>query len=218
VSHDARMEVWEHSRSEGGDKLVLLALAEHADKDTREAWPSIDRLSSWTGLGRRSVQRSLRKLERLREVVPVALGGGRQQSARYRIVPREGAMQPTLDGFGTARDDALYVADDALSADGNGVIGDLETVTQEGLNGDAHAAQTENSKKEPEPPSPLLAQGEEQGDLLVGSRRSSPSACRITSTTSGSRRSRSSATRTTGSRWTRRITCAAGSASATCRC
>lgn len=47
------------------DKLVLLSLASHADDAKRQAWPSVATMAFQTGLSRRSVQRSLRNLERL---------------------------------------------------------------------------------------------------------------------------------------------------------
>jgi helix-turn-helix protein len=45
------------------DKLVLLHLAEHADKDTGECWPGFGRLADYTGLTRRTVIYSINRLE-----------------------------------------------------------------------------------------------------------------------------------------------------------
>src|ERR1017187_10185244 len=47
------------------DKLVLLHLAEHADKDTGECWPGFGRLADFTGLTRRTVIYSINRLEEL---------------------------------------------------------------------------------------------------------------------------------------------------------
>lgn len=44
------------------DKLVLLHLAEHADKDTGECWPGFGRLADFTGLTRRTVIYSIKRL------------------------------------------------------------------------------------------------------------------------------------------------------------
>lgn len=47
------------------DKLVLLHLAEHADKDTGECWPGYGRLADFTGLTRRSVIYAIKRLAEL---------------------------------------------------------------------------------------------------------------------------------------------------------
>ena len=47
------------------DKLVLIALASHADNEKQEAWPSVETLEKKTSMSRRTIQRSLRKLEQL---------------------------------------------------------------------------------------------------------------------------------------------------------
>jgi pyocin large subunit-like protein len=47
------------------DKLVLLHLAEHADKETGECWPGFGRLADYTGLTRRTVIYSINRLEKL---------------------------------------------------------------------------------------------------------------------------------------------------------
>lgn len=46
-------------------KLVLLHLAEHADKDTGECWPGFGRLADFTGLTRRSIIYSINCLEKM---------------------------------------------------------------------------------------------------------------------------------------------------------
>ncbi len=53
------------------DKLVLLHLAEHADKETGECWPGFGRLADFTGLTRRTVIYSINRLEKL-EVITIA--------------------------------------------------------------------------------------------------------------------------------------------------
>ncbi|MCE7010036.1 helix-turn-helix domain-containing protein [Kibdelosporangium philippinense] len=45
--------------------ITLLALANHAGPDGRDAYPSVDRMMRYTRLSRRTVQRSLRSLEEL---------------------------------------------------------------------------------------------------------------------------------------------------------
>lgn len=77
--------VWDHSRSAGPERLVLLALADNAN-DEGECWPSIATIAAKTLISERSVQRHLRSLE-LRGVVVVEQVTGR--SNRYRITCQE---------------------------------------------------------------------------------------------------------------------------------
>lgn len=50
--------------------ITLLALANHAGPDGRDAYPSVDRMMRYTRLSRRTVQRSLRSLEELGLIRP----------------------------------------------------------------------------------------------------------------------------------------------------
>lgn len=67
--------VWERSSARGTHRLVLLALADHAD-DRGLCWPSMDRLAHRTRLSKRTVQRLCRDLAADNELT-VGLGGGR---------------------------------------------------------------------------------------------------------------------------------------------
>jgi hypothetical protein len=58
------------------DKLVLLHLAEHADKDTGECWPGFGRLAEFTGLTRRTVIYSINHLCGLGFICNHGMGGG----------------------------------------------------------------------------------------------------------------------------------------------
>lgn len=67
-------------------KLVLLALADHANDDG-ECWPGIPGLTRKTGLSDRAIQEHLRKLERagLLKITPRTDQQGRQISSLYRL-------------------------------------------------------------------------------------------------------------------------------------
>lgn len=95
-------EVWEHSESTGSARLVLLALADNADRTTREAWPSVRDLARRTHASERSVQRALRELAVLGEIESVAAGGFPRRPTRYRVLkPRSGRQAVTPpDGRG----------------------------------------------------------------------------------------------------------------------
>lgn len=69
-----------------GEKLLLLALADHADYDGNHIFPSVARQSWKTGISERQVQRLLRKLEARQILISVAhRKGGRGWATEYRI-------------------------------------------------------------------------------------------------------------------------------------
>lgn len=78
-------EVFEYSRAKYAARLVLLALADHADDEQRTAWPSLTRLGVKCRLDRANVARSLRTLEQLGELVRERAPGGGHETTRYRI-------------------------------------------------------------------------------------------------------------------------------------
>jgi hypothetical protein len=77
--------VWEHSRSKLSARLVLLAIADHANGDGVDAFPSTAQLMHKTGLSERGVQVAVAELVKLGEL-HVAAGGGRGRTNRYRVL------------------------------------------------------------------------------------------------------------------------------------
>lgn len=72
--------VWEHSETTGNDRLVLLAIADEADDDGTNAYPSIERLASKVRVNRATILRSITRLEDLGELAvtrPEKYGRGR---------------------------------------------------------------------------------------------------------------------------------------------
>jgi hypothetical protein len=61
---EATKWVWRQSRATGIPKFVLLAIADHADKEG-VAWPGVPRLAQMVGRSERTVQRCLEELELL---------------------------------------------------------------------------------------------------------------------------------------------------------
>lgn len=68
VSVQASEWVWKHSTAQKSGRLVLLAVAWHADACGDQAWPSVARLAQLTRLSERQVRRHLRELERSGEL------------------------------------------------------------------------------------------------------------------------------------------------------
>jgi hypothetical protein len=62
MSLKALTHVWEHSKQEGGNLLVMLALADYADEKGR-SFPAIATLAKKSRLSERQVQRATKKLE-----------------------------------------------------------------------------------------------------------------------------------------------------------
>ena len=58
--------VWNHSRSEGRARLVLLAIADHQGEIG--AWPSIATLAKMVNASERSVQRDIQELQAIGEL------------------------------------------------------------------------------------------------------------------------------------------------------
>lgn len=83
-------QVWEHSKAEGGDLLVLLALADEA-RDNGACYPGIARIAVKARMSERNVRYVLRRLEESGELV-VAPGGGRANTNAYEI-----RVSPNLD-------------------------------------------------------------------------------------------------------------------------
>jgi Helix-turn-helix domain len=68
------------------EKIVLLALADHAHDDGTRAYPSVALLTRKTSLSRRGVQTVLRRLERKGLIMPTEhLAGGRKGTTEYRF-------------------------------------------------------------------------------------------------------------------------------------
>jgi hypothetical protein len=115
--------VWDHSASQGTDRLVLLALADSAD-DSGSCWPSMLTLARKARVSERTVRRSVRTLEQMGEVSSV-MGGG-TGSNRYRILldPRvETPVRMTAPVNGTpGQDDRPGQSDPGVKQGKNGRI------------------------------------------------------------------------------------------------
>jgi DnaD/phage-associated family protein len=69
VSIKVQSYVWENSKAKGSALLLLLAIADHAHDDGDGAYPSVETLASKCRQSERNVQRLLRELSTLGEIV-----------------------------------------------------------------------------------------------------------------------------------------------------
>lgn len=89
--------VWEHSDAGGTDRLVLLAIADAADDNGRNAWPSVATIASKCNVSERTVQRSIQSLEDAGELKVTKQGGGHggmradRRPNRYALPVPDGA-------------------------------------------------------------------------------------------------------------------------------
>lgn len=79
---------WERYPNGGGELLLALALADHADDNGENVYPSVASLMGKTRQSKRTVQYQLRKMEEAGWLQLVAHeGGGRGRAREYRINP-----------------------------------------------------------------------------------------------------------------------------------
>lgn len=84
MSRNASTAVWDHSKAPAPDLLVLLAIADAANADGREAWPGMPRLSQFSRKTESAVRRSIARLIAMGELIRVA-EGHRGRSSEYAI-------------------------------------------------------------------------------------------------------------------------------------
>lgn len=101
--------VWEHSKSVGADRLVLLAIADCANDAGRDAYPSMETIARKAAVDKRTAQRSVRDLEALGEL-EVLTNAGPRGTNRYAVLtslPRQDTTPgDTPDGETPPRRDA----------------------------------------------------------------------------------------------------------------
>lgn len=118
MSVKAMAWVWDESQASGSDLLVLLAIADAADHDGTNAWPSIATLAAKTRLSERTVQRSIRALVDLGELEVQEQAGGfagmrsDRRPNRYWVL-----MAPADDGVTDRHPEADGVTSGAVRGD-----------------------------------------------------------------------------------------------------
>lgn len=76
--------VLNHVTASGTDKLLLIGIANHANADGGEAWPSVETLARYSCLQPRGVQRALRRLEDAGVIVVHRQEGGSRDCRQNR--------------------------------------------------------------------------------------------------------------------------------------
>lgn len=94
--------VFKHSESRGNARLVLLAIADRANDDGTDAWPSIRTIAEKARVSERTAIRSVQALEELGELaVERSTGGHRSNSYRVVMDPARGdsLAEPRADNL-----------------------------------------------------------------------------------------------------------------------
>lgn len=85
MSNAALNAVWDRSRAKGGPRLVMLALADSANKETGRSWLGRPMLAEMSLLSERHIGRILADLVNMGEIEAVEVRPGR--STVYRLTP-----------------------------------------------------------------------------------------------------------------------------------
>jgi len=96
--------VLESSKSRLAARLVLLAIANHANQNGEQAWPSVPTLAREAHISVRQAQRAVLDLVALGEVV-IHMGAGPGKTNVYRVVMGGDKMSPPLVTFPTVSGD-----------------------------------------------------------------------------------------------------------------
>lgn len=100
--------IWDNSDTIGTARLLLLAIADNADHDGRNAWPSIATLVRKTRLSERTIQRTVKELEAGGHIELIR-GGGRGNTHLFRVLmePRQPDTPPEPPEVPTKHDRPL---------------------------------------------------------------------------------------------------------------
>jgi hypothetical protein len=100
--------VWTHSKTTGSDRLVLLAIADHADDEGR-AWPSIGTIAEMANISHRQCQRIIRRLQLEYAELSIDEGHGRSNTHVYTVLAgkEKGDIKDdtTMSPFGDVKGD-----------------------------------------------------------------------------------------------------------------
>lgn len=90
-----------NSQSEGHDRLVLLAIANHCDAFGRNSWPSVGQIADEARVHRATVFRAISVLQQLGEIEVIS-GSGRGRTNHYRVpIERVAGCDPSTETKGS---------------------------------------------------------------------------------------------------------------------
>ncbi|MEW6250095.1 MAG: helix-turn-helix domain-containing protein [Planctomycetota bacterium] len=147
MSYEWVQAVLDRSQSTGGGRLVLLVIAEYANKQTGVAWPSADTIGKRAKLGLRQTRYWIAELVRLGELVIEQSGGG-VRPGPLKDGERRGVSNVYRISLPTVQPSApLNDAADRTVKPTNGAVQRSQTVQSTAANGAAACTRT---RREPE--------------------------------------------------------------------
>jgi hypothetical protein len=108
--------VLENSTAVGVERLVLIALANHADVGGGSCYPSLDRIAHEARASRRHVIRAIQGLEEQGHIV-VVRGGGRGHSNHYRLILSEQCPDVPVSERETVTSEPERVTSEPINSD-----------------------------------------------------------------------------------------------------
>lgn len=123
--------VMTHSQAKLGARLVLIAIANHADANGEHAYPPIAMIAAEAGMSERQAQRCIAALKRLGEV-DVAGVGGRGRTNAF-CLPRMGGK---LSPFNTPEPEPVKGDNSGANGDISDIVSAIERVTFRAEKGD----------------------------------------------------------------------------------
>jgi hypothetical protein len=133
MSIEAMVWVLHNSPTSGTDKVLLLGIANHADTEGRNAWPSVATLAKYANLEPRGVQKALRRL---------------QDEGHIRIEPQAGG---TADMRSDRRPNRYSVLMSGVSARTPRQVNGVSSSTERGVLQDANGVSCGTPKPYLEP-------------------------------------------------------------------
>ena len=127
MSVEALTWAFQHSKSRLGTRLVLLALADFAQADGRDAFPSVATLAANAGVSKRAARSSLRRLEETGAIVRTGTSDhgttiyairleGAADSAGAAETDTEGRQKPTADVSSTSANPSFNPSEEPSSS------------------------------------------------------------------------------------------------------
>lgn len=122
-------DVWECSKQSGSKLLVLLAIADNADTETRKAFPGIEYLAKKTRMSKRQVRRLIKELVEADELAVIWGGAYRGDYHKYFVLTG-------LDDTDKAQIKAMVANDNADKGDVLSPFQNAENEAENGNKGD----------------------------------------------------------------------------------
>lgn len=88
-------DVFDNSEMRGNDRLVMIAIADNADNEKRQAWPSVKEIGRKTRIPVRTVWRCIKRCVSSGELRIVKSGTKQGESNLYEVLVKRSSPQPT---------------------------------------------------------------------------------------------------------------------------